>query len=363
MINVLHISTAKTWRGGEQQLAYMVDGLAKREVNNFILTTSNSVLYQVYSKKNIPCFQQKKSHGFSLQWAKKIKYICSKNKMDLIHCHDSKAHTYAVLSSVFFNNTAPIVVHRKVIFKIKQTFLTKFKYNHKNVKKIICISKAVQKEVKKIVKEDKTCVAYSAKELHQKNESTIDLRANYNLQTNAKIIGYVAALTYEKDHDTFLKVAKKISQKHKNVFFFIIGDGKLRKEIQTKIKKYNLENKVILTGFLPNAKFVVKQFDVLLFTSQLEGLGTTILDAFEYKIPVVTVKNGGAEEIVIPNKTGWICNKKEVNCLSNKIDAILTNKVDVTIIENAYNYVLQNHNAKKMVDSIYQVYQNVLNNL
>lgn len=363
MINVLHISSAKNWRGGEQQLAYMVDGLDKKGVKNYILTVSDSDLYKVYSKKNTPCFQQKKSHGLSVQWAKRISQICKENKIDVIHCHDSKAHTYAVLSSVLFNNTAQIVVHRKVIFKIKQSFLTKFKYNHNKVKKIICISKAVQKEVIKILKEDKTCVVYSAKELHQKNENTIDLRANYNLQTSDKIIGYVAALTYEKDHDTFLKVAKKISQKHKNVFFFIIGDGKLKKSIQAKIKKYNLEHKVILTGFLPNAKFLIKQFEVLLFTSQLEGLGTTILDAFEFKTPVVTVKNGGAEEIVFPNKTGWICNKKEVNCLTDKVEKILSNNIDVSIIENAYNYVLQNHNAKKMVDSIYKVYQNVLNNL
>lgn len=361
MIKVLHISTAKTWRGGEQQLAYMIDGLQKKEVENFILTVSNSILHQVYSDK-VTCFEQKKSHGFSLKWAKKIKSICVNNKIDIIHCHDSKAHTYAVLSSFLYNNKAPIIVHRKVIFKIKQSFLTKYKYNHTRVKKIICISKAVQNEVKKVLNKDKTTVIYDAKELNQKRSQNLDLKKEFKIKPDNKLIGYVAALTYEKDHETFLKVAKKIVVNNKKVHFIIIGEGKLKEKIQSRIKQLDLQKNVTLTGFIKDAKFLIKQFDVLLFTSMLEGLGTTILDAFEYKVPVVTVKNGGAEELVIPNKTGMICNVKDVMCLTESVEKILLDKqLSKTFTNNAYKYVTENHSATKMVDSLYNLYRNVVN--
>ncbi|HFS67215.1 MAG TPA: glycosyltransferase [Flavobacteriia bacterium] len=361
MIKVLHISTAKTWRGGEQQLAYMVSGLEQKGVKNYILTVKNSDVAKRIKLPKEAIFQQDKSHGISVKWAKKIKDICKNHNISIVHCHDSKAHTYAVLATIFFKNNYPIVVHRKVVFTIKKSFFTKFKYNHNKVKKIISVSKTVEKEINKITKKDKSVVIYDAKVLNESNPNRIDLRKKYNIKEDIKIIGYVAALTYEKDHETFLQVAKKMLTNNKKLHFFIIGEGKLRTKLEQRIKELQVENFITLTGFIKDAKFLIKQFDVLLHTSTLEGLGSSILDAFEFKTPVVTVKNGGSQELVMQNKTGLICPAKDVDCLATMVHKILNEEeLRKELIANAYRLLEEKHNTDLMATKLVNVYKSIL---
>ncbi|MCF6350596.1 MAG: glycosyltransferase [Flavobacteriaceae bacterium] len=347
------------WRGGEQQLSYMLEELKLLEVNLIVLSPKKSEVEKHCMAKNINYISLKKTHTFSLKWAKTIQNISIKKNIDIIHTHDSKAHTYAVLASVLFANKKPIVVHRKVIFKIKQNFLTKFKYNYKQVKKIICISKAVQNEVLKIVKNDNTILIYSA--IKHDDIAKVNLRKKYDIPIQNKIIGYVAALSFEKDHSTFLKTAKQLLKSNSNLNFIIVGDGKLKKTIQSQITQLNIEKSVILTGFIKNAKYLINQFDVLLFTSKSEGLGSTILDAFYQKIPVVTVKNGGGEELVLSNDTGYICNKEAVLCLQKNVEKALNNKKEVTrITENAFELVKKRHSTRFMATKLVRVYLQIV---
>jgi glycosyltransferase involved in cell wall biosynthesis len=338
----------------------MLEELKFLKINLLVLSPKNSEIEKYCITKNISCVSLKKTHGLSLKWAKSIKNISVNKNIDIIHTHDSKAHTYAVLASVLFANKRPIVVHRKVVFKIKQSFLTKFKYNYKRVKKIICISKAVQIEVLKVVKKDNTTLVYSAIK-HEGNIVSVNLREKYSIPSQNKIVGYVAALSFEKDHITFLKTAKELLKSNPNLSFVIVGDGKLKKIIQSQIAQLKIDKSVILTGFIKNAKYIIKQFNVMLFTSKSDGLGSTILDAFYQKTPVVTVKNGGGEELVMLNDTGYICDKESVLCLQQSVEKALNNKNETaTITENAFQLVNKRHNTKYMATELVKVYSQIV---
>ncbi len=359
MIRVLHISSAINWRGGEQQLAYMLDGLEQYPVENFVLTPDNSGFFQNYSNKSVTIFTKSKSHGLSLKWARYIKAICKKYAIDLIHCHDSKAHTYAVLAKIFYFNKTPIIVHRKVVFKIKNTLPTIYKY--KKVNHIICISKAVEKVVLQTLPKPKTSVVYSAISLNN-TKIDFDLRKNYNIPKEHKIVGNIGALTYEKDHKTFLKVAKKMLEKDSKLHFVIVGSGKLEKELKADAQNLKIDKNVIFTGFINNAKTLTKQFDLFLFTSTSEGLGTVVLDAFLYKIPVITVKNGGCQELIINEKNGFICDVQDINCLVEKSFRVLNDKkLQENLVLHAHDFLIKNFVISTMAEKLYDLYKKIKN--
>ena len=74
-------------------------------------------------------------------------------------------HSKGQLNRFFLLAKPIIVINRRVIFPIKNSFFTKFKYNYYKVKKIICVSRAVQKVVVEIVPENNTTVIPSSVKL------------------------------------------------------------------------------------------------------------------------------------------------------------------------------------------------------
>jgi glycosyltransferase involved in cell wall biosynthesis len=66
------------------------------------------------------------------------------------------------------------------------------------------------------------------------------------------------------------------------------------------------------------------ELDVMLITSETEGLGTAILDAFACKVPVVATAAGGIPEIVIHQQTGLLAAVADASGLADAVTNLLT---------------------------------------
>jgi len=359
MINVLHISSPITWRGGERQIANLLIALRPKEVNQILLCPDNTPLAEFCKINGFKHFTLNKANGFSILWAKKIKTICEENNITHIHVHDSKAQTYAVTAATLYKNKPVIIVSRRVIFPIKDKWLTQFKYTHPKIGTIICISKSVESVLLKNIPSAKTSIVASCINTDKYidfNKPTT-LKKKYALPVDTLLVGYVAALSDEKDHTTFIESAKLIIEQKKNVFFLIIGEGKERGSIERKIEKHQLQDKIKLTGFIKDINAIIPQLDLLLFTSTSEGLGSSILDFFLAKIPVVSTRCGGVEEIVIHNKTGLLSDVGDASDLSNNALLLLSDSIlREKITQNAYEYIIKNHSLELLGENTYKIY-------
>lgn len=335
-MNIIHINLQKTWRGGEQQLAYLLDSLKKNSINQILICRKNSALHEFAQKKNIKCTPLKKGLFSTIANILTLFNLIRSNNIEIIHCHESKGHSLAVFSKIIFNYKAKIILHRRVIFPIKGYLSKKIKYSPKYISEVICISKAVEKSIHKSTNCNNTVVIPDMIDTQYLYPKLNILRTEFKIKEN-KIIGYIAALTPEKDHYTFLNTAKFLLNHDSNFHFVLIGDGKNEKELKLYAKKIGLDNKVTFTGFIKDAKKIISEIDILLFTSVEEGLGTTILDFFLAKKPVVCVKNGGSEDIVINDITGFICEKRDSEGLAKKILYLLQNQKIANNIMNIRN--------------------------
>lgn len=357
-INILHISTATSFRGGEQQVSYLIESLQKYPVNQTLICPKNAPLNTKINKDFCKIINTQKPTSISFSLIKLIKKECL-NDINIVHAHDSKAHTAAVLSLINNKFDIKLIVTRRVLFSVKG-FFSKLKYKTKIVNKIICISNAVQDEMKKIVDETKTKIISSAINI-QKFEHIKNISFPFFKDSNIRV-AYVAALTFEKDHITFLKSAALILKSNKHVTFYIVGDGKLKSDIGQLIQKMNLQNNVFLTGFIENISSLIPQFDYLLFTSKKEGLGTTILDFYLAKKPVITTLCGGNNEISLHRKTAMVSKVGDYKNLAENFIHIHNNTMlKEQIILNAYNLVIKDYSIKKLGKETFQEYQKILN--
>jgi glycosyltransferase involved in cell wall biosynthesis len=87
---------------------------------------------------------------------------------------------------------------------------------------------------------------------------------------------------------------------------FVIGAGSLQEELKAYCSKKGLSAYVIFTGFRKDILQVLPALDLFLITSNEEGLGTSVLDAFAAGIPVVATAAGGIPEMVENRQTGML---------------------------------------------------------
>ena len=108
--------------------------------------------------------------------------------------------------------------------------------------------------------------------------------------------------------------------------FVLVGDGRLRKRVERLIKKYNLEGKVILTGWRNDIPRILSAIDALVLTSLWEGLPISVLEAMASSKPVVATNTGGISEVVIENHTGFLVKPKDVPALCERLNILLKDK-------------------------------------
>lgn len=360
-MKVLHLSSEASWRGGEQQMAYLLHGLKIAGIESHLLCRPHSAFQRYCQLHHFP--YQTLPFKNSLDWrsAMKLRAYQINNRFDLIHLHSSKSHGIAVLAAAL-GLKGSLILSRRVDFELKDNFLSRWKYNHPQIRKVICVSKAIEQMVKAKVKNpDIVTTIHSGIDLGKfSQEPTGYLRRTYHISSHTKLVGNTSALADQKDYFTFIDVAEELSKSKNDIHFFLIGSGPLEKELRDYISKKQLNHRITMTGFLDNIEEVLPELDVFLMTSKTEGLGTSILDAFAAHVPVVSTNAGGLGEMVKDEQTGLIADIGDVQKLSTHTLRLLNEPIlRQELVSQAHAFV-QQFDQRKMVQQTLATYHEVL---
>ena len=138
------------------------------------------------------------------------------------------------------------------------------------------------------------------------------------------IVGTIAELHHIKGLDILIESAKEF-KKDENIQFVIVGEGQIRLELEQKIQSLELQNKVILLGFLDKAAEYLKAFDLFVLPSRSEALALVILEAGLAQIPVIASRVGGIPEVVLNDKFGKLFDSENILQLTELIKSSVDN--------------------------------------
>ncbi|MGC9168832.1 MAG: glycosyltransferase, partial [Desulfurella sp.] len=274
-MKILHLDTQKGFRGGEQQLIYLAQGLRELGIDSIIAAKD-----ELYKKAD--------AMGFETIDSSNLKQLLGAAKQcDILHAHASKAHTLGVFLKLLTKK--PLVYTRRVDYKQKK--ISKLKYLLTD--KVVCVAKSIENDLYKNFHIQAETI-YSSVDFDLIDKVDTKKVETIKKQYGPLIIGNIGALTAQKDHKTLIDAA---SQLDKSYTFLILGEGNLKQELEVYAKQKGVTN-IVFLGFRDDIQNYLAAFDLFVISSEYEGLCSSILQAFLFKVPVVATNAGGVSELI-----------------------------------------------------------------
>ncbi len=324
---ILHIETVKDWRGGQQQVQYLVEGLVKKGVPTALVCPPGSELARRFKLLELPLFPVKIGHAFDLKAARSIVRVIKDHGFNILQAHSSHALALALLVKTMLPEIK-LVASRRVDFSVKKPLVGALKYNNPLVDRVVCVSQNVLRVLKNDgVKPQRLTVIHDGIDLQRFEKASPDgLREELQIPENHLIVGTVAALVGHKDYPTLLKAAQQVLKKQENVTFCAVGDGGDREPLLQLHQSLDLGERFKFVGFRKDVGRFFKLFDVFVLSSHMEGLGTSVLDAMACGLPVVATAAGGIPEMIENGKNGLLVPPRNPQALAGAILQLLNDE-------------------------------------
>lgn len=145
-------------------------------------------------------------------------------------------------------------------------------------------------------------------------------------QKLAKVL-YVGRLVEQKNLATWIEIAERVSQAVPEANFEIVGDGKLRAELEALVVSKGLQGKVKFAGNVDYNQLsaIYQSAAVFLFTSLSEGFGRVVAEALANRVPVVAFQIAGVEDIVMHGRSGFLYPPSDVAGMVDGVIDLLRN--------------------------------------
>jgi glycosyltransferase involved in cell wall biosynthesis len=357
----LHIDTARTWRGGQNQVLVTVMGLRALAHRATLVAHPGGELLQ-RAKEGLDLIPLAPKTEMDLGAAWRLSRVLKQLKPEIVHAHDPHAVAMAAmaLSMSTEPEKPPLVASRRVDFRMRGNTLSRWKY--RQVDCFICASDAIRRILLADGVEPERAVTVHEGVDVGRVEATPSAKLHEELWLphHAPLVGNVAALVPHKGQRHLIDAAQVVVRQVPDARFIIAGEGELRPALERMIKEYRLEKHVLLVGFRPDVLSLHKAFDVFAMSSVNEGLGTSLLDAMASAKPVVATATGGIPEVVIDGETGFLVPSRDQQAMA---DALVKLLKDAPLRQRMGNAglarVRQKFTADRMVENTLKVYNRV----
>ncbi len=162
----------------------------------------------------------------------------------------------------------------------------------------------------------------------------------------------VGRLSKEKGQDLIIPVLKKLKENGYKVRWYCIGDGPAKKEYEKLVDKLNIKDDFIFLGSKLNPYTYMKECNIYVQPSKHEGYCITLGEARCFNNPIVTTNFTGANEQIVNENTGLVCeiNEEEIYKAIKKL--LDDKKLYKNIKDNLNNEIVDSTKEIRKLESI-----------
>jgi glycosyltransferase involved in cell wall biosynthesis len=298
----------------------------KTQTNCKLMVAKNSKLDSFFDSEEK--FYLKRNKLLPIIPAIKLAKFIDNNSIDIIHFHWTRDINTVILAKILSRKKPKIIQSRHMnMTRFKDDFYHRWLY--RNIDVIHAVTFQVKKQLETYIPADirpKIEMIYIGCDAQKVNLKRVqELKKEYNIHDEF-IVGTIGRI--EKNKGQYLVIEALSMMKDLNIKVLIVGlhmDEKYMAELKTNIRKFDLEDKVIFTGFTKEINEHLQLFDVNILATPNETFGLVIIEAMANRICVIATNNGGPLEIIDDNTNGLLFNRTSES-LKEKIEHLYKNR-------------------------------------
>jgi glycosyltransferase involved in cell wall biosynthesis len=149
------------------------------------------------------------------------------------------------------------------------------------------------------------------------------LRREVGVDGDVPLIGFVGHLVEQKRPERAVEVLAQLHARGRPAHLVMAGDGPLRKRVQSEVRAAGLGAHVTMLGHRRDVELVYGGVQLLLLTSDAEGIPGVAIEAQMTGCPVVTFPCGSVHEVVEDGATGVVLPRVDVGLMADAAAGVL----------------------------------------
>ncbi|MFG0229924.1 glycosyltransferase family 4 protein [Achromobacter sp. 413638] len=349
-MKILQLNFEKGWRGGERQTLYCMRAFRK---------AGHEV--ELMCRLGGPLAERARQEGFTVHECRNVpaqlRFLAGAGRYDIIHAQTANTVTWAVLTK--WLHRRPVAFSRRTSFVVKpnEEWKTGFKWRHVDL--FVAISEMAASEPRRLGIEP--AIIRSAVEPHAINADNVAALVSEFQLDGRKVMATSAALIQDKDPVTLVRAVAELARTRRDFIFLHFGAGGGQEQAaKDEARKLGIEDVYRFAGFRKGVEDFYSVLDVFVMSSEEEALGSSVLDAFLQRVPVVSTDAGGLKESLADGR-GVLCAVGDHQALAAGMARCLDDaafRQEVT--ERAYAYVRDEHDVQKMGNRYLAQFERVL---
>jgi glycosyltransferase involved in cell wall biosynthesis len=371
-IKVCHIASGDLWAGAEVQIATLLRFLARQPgLELSVILLNQGRLAEEVSRLSVALqVIPEDQFGFLGIFRRASEFLQGRN-VKILHSHRYKENFLAALLA--WRRHIPVVLRTQHGMAEPRTNLSKVKQGllhgldrltaRRTTDCIIGVSSDVSYRLGRQLNPKKIVTILNGIDLETVRSSLAPLEAKrrLGLPPDCLVIGTAGRLEPVKRLDIFLEAAKQISARHAKVRFVITGDGRERASLSTFARELGVGELVLFLGHRYDVYDVLRAFDLLVLSSDDEGLPMVLLEAMALGVVVVARAVGGLPEVIQDGKNGVLVHASDAASLANACVQVLGNSDRMQqLAEAATTSVAQHYSAERTANGVTQLYHSLV---
>jgi glycosyltransferase involved in cell wall biosynthesis len=174
-------------------------------------------------------------------------------------------------------------------------------------------------------------------------------------------MGCVGYLLPEKGQEVAVRALSMVRGKIPGARLVLAGDGPCRSKLESLSRQQGLQDALIFAGFVADVEQVYAALDIFVFPSLAEPLGSSLLAAMAWGIPVLAIASGGVPEYVEDGGNGLLAAQPDPELLSAGMFRLLSDEsLRMRLGQAARCCIAERFSAERMVENTLRAYENVL---
>jgi len=358
-LKVAHLDAGAGLRGGQRQVLALARGLRTHGIASVMLAREGPLAAALRSDGIVVATWRPRGDLDLAALARATSFL-RRERPDLVHAHDARSHALGWAAARLAGVRA-MVVARRTDAPVGGHAASRLKYGLP-VDRWLAVSDGVAATLRAAgVPVARIAVVPSGIVLAGPADAP-DVRAALGLPAGAPLACMAAAWTPEKGHDLAIGALARLTDAWPGLHLLLLGDGPAGRHeaLAAQATRRGVGSRVHFIPWREDVRAVMRQCDILLAPSRVEGLGTAVIEAQAERVPVIAAAVGGLPELVQDGETGLLVPPNDEVALAGAIDRVLKDPAAARARAERARVTVGALSVENMVGRTLAVYQEVL---